>query len=164
MLYYVLSKMPRNTRHRACIRALMGLLGLAKYCFDNIPGGLKHLLGGVLDWPMYLKMLGICVQNDAWRDRKSMKMVAWRIGNRGKWWFGMVMEGLGAPLGLHVAIFLEFLQKLGRRWVQDERNWWQVAPKMGHNSAKLGPNGAKMVGCSSTWAVLEWFWEHFFVI
>ena len=53
----------------------MGLLGLARYCFDNMPGGLEHWLGGVLDWPMHLKMPGIGVQNDAWRDMKSMKMV-----------------------------------------------------------------------------------------
>ena len=89
-------------------------------------------------------------KNEAWRGRKSMKMVAWRVGNRGKLWFGRVLEGLGAPLGLHVAIFLEFLQKLGRRWAQDGRNWWQVAPKMGHYSAKLGQDGAKMASFSST--------------
>ena len=86
-----------------------------------------------------------------------MKMVAWRVGNRGKWWFGRVLEGLGAPLGIHVAIFWEFLQKLGRRWAQDGRNWRQVAPKMGHDSAKVGQDGAKMVSFSSTWEVLEWF-------
>ena len=53
----------------------MGLLGLARYCFDSVLGGLEHCLGGVLDWPMYLKMPGIGVQNDAWRDKKSMKIV-----------------------------------------------------------------------------------------
>ena len=95
----------------------MRLLGLARYCFVNMPG-LEHWLGGVLDWPMYLKMSGIGVQNDAWRDRKSMKMVARRVGNQGKLWFGGVLEGRRAPLGLHVAIFLEFLQKLGRRWAK----------------------------------------------
>ena len=113
---------------------------------------------------MYLKMARIGVQNETWRDEKSKEMVAWRVGNRGKWWFGRVLERLGAPLGLHVGIFWEFLQKLGRKWVQDGRNWWQVAPKMGHNSAKLGQDGAKMVSCSSTWEVLEWFWKHFLVI
>ena len=71
-----ISKMLRNTHHCACIRALLGLLGLARYCFDSVPGGLEHCLGGVLDWPMYLKMAGIGVQNEAWRDRKSRKMVA----------------------------------------------------------------------------------------
>ena len=156
--------MLRNIRHRAGIRALMGLLGLARYCFDSVLGGLEHWLGGVLDWPMYLKIAGIGVQNEAWRDEKSMKMVAWRVGNRGKWWFGRVLEGLGAPLGIHVAIFWKFLQKLGRRWAQDGRNWRQVAPKMGHDSAKVGQDGAKMVSFSSTWEVLEWFWEHFWVI
>ena len=58
---------------------LLGLLGLAMYCFDRVLGGLEHFLGGVLDWPMYLKMAEVGVQNEAWRDRESMKMVAWRI-------------------------------------------------------------------------------------
>ena len=93
-----------------------------------------------------------------------MEMVAWRVGNQGKWWFGRVLESLGAPLGIHAAIFWNFLQKLGRRWAQDGRNWRQVAPKMGHDSAKVGQDGAKMVSFSSTWEVLEWFWEHFWVI
>ena len=163
-IVYMISKMLRNTRHRASIRALMCLLGLARYCFDSVLGRLEHWLDGVLDWPMYLKIAGIGVQNEAWRDRKSMKMVAWRVGNRGKWWFGRVLEGLGAPLGIHVAIFWKFLQKLGRRWAQDGRNWRQVAPKMGHDSAKVGQDGAKMVSFRSTWEVLGWFWEHFWVI
>ena len=76
--------MLRNTRHRACIRALLGLLGLARYCFDCVHGGLEHWLGGVLDWPMYLKIAGIGVQNEAWRDKELMKMVVWRLGNQGK--------------------------------------------------------------------------------
>ena len=96
--------MLRNIRHCAGIRALMGLLGLARYCFDSVLGGLEHWLGGVLDWPMYLKMAGIGVQNEAWRDRKSMKMAAWGVGNRGKWWFGRVLEGLGTRLGSHGAM------------------------------------------------------------
>ena len=103
-------------------------------------------------------------KNEAWRGRKSMKMVAWGVGNRGKWWFGRVLEGLGALLGIHDAIFRKFLPKLGRRWAQDGRSWRQVAPKMGHDSAKLGQDGAKMASFSSTWEVLEWFWEHFLVI
>ena len=104
---------------------------------DSVLGGSEHCLGGMLDWPMYLKIAGIGVQNEAWRDRKSMKMVAWRVGNRGKLWFGSVLESLGAPLGIHGAIFKKFLQKLGRRWAQDGRSWRQVAPKMGHDSAKM---------------------------
>ena len=71
--------MPRNIRHRAGIRALMGLLELARYCFDSVHGGLEHWLGGVLDWPMYLS------KNEAWKGRKSMKMV--------------VRQGLGLSLG-----------------------------------------------------------------
>ena len=94
-------------------------------------------------------------KNEAWRDRKSMKMVGWRVGNRGKLLFGRVLEGLWAPLGIHGRIFYKFLQKLGRRWAQDGRSWRQVAPKMGHDSAKLGQDGAKMVSFSSTWEVLE---------
>ena len=76
-------------------------------------GGLERWLGGVLDWPSHVKMAGIGVQNDAWRDKKLMKMVAWSGGNRGKWWFGRVLEGLGALLGVHGAIFSKFLPKLG---------------------------------------------------
>ena len=76
----------------------------------------------------------------------------------------MVLGGLGAPLGIHGAIFWKFLQKLGRRWSQDGRSWRQVAPKMGRDSAKLGHDGAKMASLSSTWEVLGWFWEHFGVI
>ena len=113
-------------------------------------GGLEHWLGGVLDWPMYLKMAG-SVQNEAWRDEKSMKMVAWRVGNRGKSWFGRVLEGLGALLGFHAAIYSKILPKLGRRWAQDGRSWRQVAPKMGYDSAKLGQDSGKIVSFSSTW-------------
>ena len=156
--------MLRNTCHRACVRALLGLLGLARYCFDSVLGGFEHCLGGVRDWPMYLKLAGIGVQNEAWRDRKSMKMVAWRVGNRGKWCFGRVLDGLGAPLGIYGAIFPQFLQKLGGRWAQGGRSWRQVAPKMGHDSVKLGQDGAKMASFSSTWEVVEWFWEHLLMI
>ena len=140
-IYIYISKMLRSTRHHGCIRTLLGLLGLARYCFDSVLGGLEHCLGGVLDWPMYLKIAGIGVENEAWRDRKSMKMVAWRVGNRGKWWFegseieeNGVLAGswtvLGRVLGFYVAIFPKFLQKLGGRWAQDGRSWRQVAPKM----------------------------------
>ena len=93
-------------------------------------------------------------KNEAWRGRKSMKMVAWGVGNRGKWWFGRVLEGLGALLGIHEAIFRKFLPKLGRRWAQDGRSWRQVAPKMGHDSAKM-----TMLG--SVWELLGGSWEHF---
>ena len=69
--------------------------------------------------------------------------------------------GLGAPLGIHGAIFWKFQLKLGRRWAQDGRSWWQVAPKMGHDSAKLGQDGAKMVSLRSTWEGFEAFWDYF---
>ena len=58
--------------------------------------------------------------------------------------------GLAVPLGIHGAIFWKFQQKLRRRWAQDGRSWWHVAPKMGHDSAKLDQDGAKMVSFSST--------------
>ena len=100
----------------------MGLLGLARYCFDSVLGGLEHCLGGVLDWPMYLKMPGIGVQNDAWRDRKSMKMVAWRVGNRGNWWS---WQGLGGSWGASWDSCCDFLEisaevgaKMGARWAK----------------------------------------------
>ena len=76
--------------------------------------------------------------------------MAWRVGNRGKLCFGRVLDGLGACLGIHNAIFPKFLQKLGGRWAQDGRSWRQVAPKMAHDSAKLG-------SFSSTWEVLGAF-------
>ena len=101
-----------------------------------------------------------CTRQTLYSHSKGAK----RIGNRGKWWFGRVLEGLGAPLGVHGAIFWKVLQKLGRRWAQHGRNWRQVAPKMGHDSAKVGQDGAKMVTFRSTWEVLGWFWEHFWVI
>ena len=100
-------------------------------------------------------------KNEAWRDRKSMKMVAWRVGNRGKWCFGRILDGLGACLGIYGAIFRKFLQKLGGQWAQDGRSWRQVAPKMGHDSAKLGQDGAKMGSFSSTGDVLgPMIWAH----
>ena len=127
--------MLRYSRHSACIRALLGLLGLARYCFDSVLGGLEHWLGGVLDWPMYLKIAGIGVQNEAWRDRKSMKMVAWGVGNRGKLCFGRVLDGLGAPLGIYNAIFPKFLQKLG----EDGRKMDEVGGKLRPRWAMIAP-------------------------
>ena len=84
-------------------------------------GGLEHWLGGVLDWPMYLKMAGIGVQNDAWREkidengglegRKSRKMVVW--------------QGLGGSWGASWASCCDFLQisaevgaKMSARWAK----------------------------------------------
>ena len=75
-----------------------------------------------------------------------------------------VLEGPGAHLGMHGAIFWKFLQKLGRRWAQDGRSWRQVVAEMGHPSAKLVQDGAKIVSFSSTWEVLERFGEHLWVI
>ena len=42
---------------------------------DSVLRRLERWLGGVLDGLMYLKMGGIGVQNEAWRDRKSLKKV-----------------------------------------------------------------------------------------
>ena len=86
-------------------------------------GGLEHWLGGVLDWPMYLKMAGID-ENDGLEGRKSRKIVVWQ---------GF---GLGAPLGIHGAIFSKFLPKLGGRLTQDWRRHANLAPKW----VKLGPS------------------------
>ena len=131
--------MLRNTRHRACIRTLLGLLGLARYCFDSALGGLEHCLGGVLDWPMYLKMAGIGVQNEAWRDRKSMKMVAWRVGNRSKWWLGgseIEENGVSAGSWTVLGRLLGFMMRFSRISAE-------VGGKMGARWAKLAASCAQ---------------------
>ena len=81
-----------------------------------------------------------------------------RLGNvlgasRGR--LAAVWGGLAVPLGIHGAISGNFSRSCG----EDGRSWWQVAPKMGHDSAKLGQDGAKMVSLRSTWEVFEAFWE-----
>ena len=83
--------------------------------------------------------------------------MAWRVGNRGKLYFGRVLDGLGLCLAIYGAIFPKLLQQLGGRWAQDVRSWRQVAPKMAHDSAKLGQDGAKMGSFSPTWEVLGAF-------
>ena len=100
----------------------MGLLGLARYCFDSVLGGLEHWLDGVLDGLMYLKMDGIGVQNEAWRDRKSMKMVAWRGRKSRKM---VVWQGLGGSWGASWDLWCDFLEisaevgaKMGARWAK----------------------------------------------
>ena len=120
----------------------------------------------MLDWPMYLKIAGIGVQNEAWRNRKSMKMVAWRVGKRGKWWLGEseieengVSAGSWTVLGRLLGFMMRFSRNFCRSWGEDGRSWRQVAPKMGQDSAKLGQDGAKMVSLRSTWEVFEAFWE-----
>ena len=137
-----MSKMLRNARHRAGMMALIGLLGLARYCFDSALGGLEHWLGGVLDWPMHLKMPGIGVQNDAWRDRtsegrKSRKIVVWQ-GLGGSWgtswdsWsdFPEISAEVGAKMG-------EVGGKLRPRWAMIAPSWAKMAPRW-PVSAQLG--------------------------
>ena len=46
---------------------------------------------------------------------------------------------------------------MGATWAKLEPSWQQVAAKMGHDSAKLGQNGVKMVSFSSTCEVLGAF-------
>ena len=148
---YLKSKMLRNTRHRACIRTLLGLLGLARYCFDRVLGGLEHCLGGVLDWPMYLKIAGIGVQNEAWRNRKSMKMVAWRVGKRGKWWLGGseieengVSAGSWTVLGRLLGFMMRFSRNFCRSWGEDGRKMGEVGGKLRPRWAMIAPSWAKM--------------------
>ena len=152
--------MLRNTRHRACIRTLLGLLGLARYCLDSVLGGLEHCLGGVLDWPMYLKIAGIPmylkiagigVQNEAWRDRKSMKMVAWRVGNRGKWWLrwsdieeNCVLAGSWTVLGRLLGFMMRFSRNFCRSWGEDGRKMGEVGGKLRPRWAMIAPSWAKM--------------------
>ena len=69
---------------------------------------------------------------------------------------GAVLEPSGDPLGgLGVSggasgdlwpdlveIFGEVGAKMGPRWTQDRPSWQQVAPKMGHDSAKMAMYGS----------------------
>ena len=100
----------------------MGLWDLARYCFDSVLGGLEHWLDGVLDGPMYLKMNGIGVQNDAWMDRKLMKMMAWRGRKSRKM---VVWHGLGGSRGASWDLWCDFLEisaevgaKMVTRWAK----------------------------------------------
>ena len=65
----------------------------------------------------------------------------------------LVLGCLGALLEVSGAIWWRFLAKMGPRWVQDGPSWQQVAPKLGHDSAKM-----TMLG--SVWELLERSWEH----
>ena len=70
---------------------------------------------------------------------------------------GAVLEPSGDPLGRLgdlVEIFGEVGAKMGPRWTQDGLSWQQVAPKMGHD-------GAKMVIVGSVWELLGGSWEYF---
>ena len=51
-------------------------------------------------------------------------------------------------------IFGEVGAKMDARWTQDGPSWQQVAPKMGHDGAKMGI-------LSSVWELLGRSWEHF---
>ena len=72
----------------------------------------------------------------------------------------VVLGCLGVLLEIPGAIWWRFLAKLGRRWAQDGRKmglWQQVAPKMGHDSAKMTVLG-------SIWQLLGGSWEHFWLL
>ena len=49
----------------------------------------------------------------------------------------VVLGCLGALLDDLVEIFGEVGAKMGPRWTQDGPSWQQVAPKMGHDGAKI---------------------------
>ena len=80
---------------------------------------------------------------------------------------GAVLEPSGDPLGgLGVSggasedfccdlveIFGEVGAKMGPRWTQDGPSWQQVAPKMGHD-------GAKMAILRSVWELFGGSWDH----
>ena len=81
---------------------------------------------------------------------------------------GAVLEPSGDPLGgLGVSggaswdfwrdlaeIFGEVGAKMVPRWTQDVPSWQQVAPKMGHDSAKMAILG-------SVWELFVYSWDHF---
>ena len=107
-------------------------------------GGLEHCLGGVLDWPMYLKIAGIGVQNEAWRNRKSMKMVAWRVGKRGKWWLGgseIEENGVSAGSWTVLGRLLGFMMRFSRNFC---RSWGEVSAKLRPRWAMIGPSWTKI--------------------
>ena len=54
----------------------------------------------------------------------------------------VVLRRLGAFLEVSGAIWWRFLAKMGLRWMQDKPRWQQVAPKMGHDSAKMAMLGS----------------------
>ena len=64
-----------------------------------------------------------------------------------------------ALVGIHGAIFYKLQQQFMRRWEQDWRSWWQVAPKMRHYSAKLGQDGAKTAQDKACLAILKPYGE-----
>ena len=66
------------------------------------------------------------------------------------------MGCLGALLEDLVEIFGEVGAKMGPRWAQDGPSWQQVAPKIGHD-------GAKMAILASLWELLG-SWEHFWLL
>ena len=65
----------------------------------------------------------------------------------------VVLGCLGALLDDLVEIFGEVGAKMGPRWTQDGPSWQQVAPKMGHD-------GAKMAILRSVWELFGWSWDH----
>ena len=125
----------------------------------------------MLDWPMYLKIAGIGVQHEAWRDRKSMKMVAWRVGNRGKWWLGGseieengVSAGSWTVLGRLLGFMMRFSRIFSRSWGEDGRKMGEVGGKLRPRWAMIAPSWAKMAPRWSVSARLKRFREHFLVI
>jgi len=44
------------------------------------------------------------------------------------------------------------------------QNWRQVATKMGHDTLKMDQDSSKIAIVESTWELLGWFWEHFWLI
>ena len=83
--------------------------------------------------------------------------------------FGRLGDVLGASRGRRAAVWgvlrcllgfmVRFSGNFSRSCGEDGRSWWQVAPKMGHDSAKVGQDGAKMVSFSLTCEVFDTFWE-----
>ncbi len=70
---------------------------------------------------------------------------------------GRLAAAWGGVLRCLLGFMVRFSGNFSRSCGEDGRSWWQVAPKMGHDSAKLGQAGAKMVSLRSTWEVVEAF-------
>ena len=62
-----------------------------------------------------------------------------------------------------VEISSEVGAKMDVRWVRLAQSWRQVATEMGHDSCKMSNDSGKIAILESTWELLGWFWEYFWL-